>query len=123
MSVIEQRKFIIDVNDAIRNEKFWKEYSEIKMLKYPSIKDYFKKVIQPQIYYRSNEGTHFRDFESWIMIRCWSESFHCDTEFYKDLVKTMKYFIEDFKQFFPWTWRIHVFQYPFINLLYRFTNF
>lgn len=122
MSETEQRNFIIDVKNAIRKEQYWKEYSEIKFLKYQSIQDYFKKVIQPQIYYRSNEGVNFRDFESWVMIRCWSETFHQYTEFYEDLIKTMKYFIEDFKQFFPWTWRIHVIRYPFINLVYRFTK-
>lgn len=121
--VEEQRQFIIDVADLLRNDSYWKEYSEIKNLKYNSIKEYFNKVIQPQIYYRTNEGPHFRDFEAWVMTRCWNDSYHYNSEHYLDLVKTIKFFMKDFKAHYPLTWRLHSLRYPYINILYRFSKF
>jgi len=121
--VDEQRKFITDVADLLRNDPYWKEYISIKDLKYESMKEYFTKVIQPQIYYRTNEGPHYRDFEAWVMTRCWSQSYHYNSEYYLDLVKTINFFIEDFKKYYPWTWRIHLLRYPFISILYRFSQF
>ncbi len=120
--VDKQRQFIIDVADLLRDDPYWKEYVSIKDLKYESMKEYFTKVIQPQIYYRTNEGLHYRDFEAWVMTRCWSRSYHYNSEHYLDLVKTIMFFIEDYKKHYPWTWRIHVFRYPFIGILHRFYN-
>ena len=94
MSYQEKKNFIVEVTDLLKKDHYWKEYSEIKNLKYESMKDYFINVIQPQIYYRMNEGIHYRDFEAWIMTYCWKQSYHYDNEYYNELIKTIKFFIQ-----------------------------
>lgn len=115
--------FITDSIQLIKDDNFWEEYANIRSRKYNNIKDYFEKIIQPQIYFRTNESIKHREFEAWVMLKTWIDIYQENDEFYFELIKTILYFFDDFKNVYPKSWRIYVMYKPFLKMIYRFSEF
>lgn len=106
-------------NSLFRNEHFWKEYVKIRTLGYSSAEEYYKKTIEPQIYYRFNEGVKFREFEACIILKCWVANSCVKSYFMDNLYKTIIFFVDDFKKIYKYSWKFHIFFHPFLNLLFK----
>lgn len=109
---------IIDLSN--RDTLYWKNYIRIRTLGYSSIREYYDKTMRKRIYNRINEGILYREYEASILMNAWCSS-HYDPKQY-EIVDTILFFFEDFKNEFPWTWKVAILFLPFLGKTKQFVD-
>lgn len=102
------------------SDLYWKNYTRIKMLSYKNIEEYYERVIQPQIYYRINEGIVYREFEASILLSVWNKKLYSPDQY--KVTEIIQYFFDDFKDCYKWTWKFWTRTQPFLSILKEFVD-
>ena len=112
---------IQDITILNRSDSHWEEHIKIVASGY-TIEEFYKKKVKHKIYNRIEESIEHRDFEAWVLLKNWYKIYIGKNSKDEELIKTMKFFINDFKSKYWKSWWFWIYTKRNISLIHRLTK-